>query len=149
MTAYKALVAVGVLAMANWGWGLRAAANTPQNGTTNLVTVRGCLHGQEITTVDETGTNGAAPQRFRITDDRETLSELKKHSGHFEEVTGTLTSGTADGGLRVGEKRIPKGRIYVGAGRQPFERPGTASDPAALSTLALRDFKHLASRCGT
>ena len=145
----KALVAVGVIAAATCGWGLHAATDTSQNGTDNLVTVRGCLHGQEITTVDGTGTNGAAPQRFRITGDRERLKELKKHSGHYEEVTGTLTSGTADGGLRVREKPIPKGRVYVGVGQQPFERPGTTSDPTAVSTLTLRDFKHLGSRCGT
>jgi hypothetical protein len=113
-----------------------------------LVTVRGCLHGQTLTTLDETGTNGVAPQRFTLTGARSTLRALKSHSGHLEEITGTLKSGTADGGTRIQEKRIDKGRIYLGVGRAPFERPGVASDPAAASTLEVRDFVHLGDRCG-
>src|SRR3954471_18752461 len=106
-------VVLGCIVVASSGFALRAADTPRTSKDSNLVTVRGCLHGLEITTFDETGTNGVPPQRFRLTGDRETLGELKKHSGHFEEITGMLTSGTANGGMRTGEKRIPKGRIYA------------------------------------
>jgi hypothetical protein len=109
----------------------------------------GCVHGTGITTVDESGTHGIAPQRFVLTGGRSTLSALKKHSGHLEQVTGTLKRGTADGGTRVGEKKIDKGRVYVGAGSTPFERPGVESDAGVTSTIEVRDFVHIGDRCAS
>jgi hypothetical protein len=123
------------------------AADTPQPQKSDLVTVRGCLHGHEITTIDESGTNGIPPQRFVLTGNRRTLAALKKHSGHLEEVTGTLKGGTANGGTRIVEKHIDKGRVYMGVGSAPFEQPGTAGDPGAASTIEVRDFVHVGERC--
>lgn len=123
------------------------AADTPQSKSSNLVTVRGCVHGTGIATVDESGTNGIPPQRFILTGSRATLSALKKHSGHLEEVTGRLKGGTAAGGTRVVEKPIDKGRVYMGVGTAPFERPGVASEPDAASTIEIRDFVHIGDRC--
>jgi hypothetical protein len=144
----QAFVLLGCIVVASSGFAPHAADTPQSTKDSNLVTVLGCLHGLEVTTFDETGTNGVPPQRFRLTGNREMLHELKKHSGHFEEIRGTLTSGTANGGLRTSEKRIPKGRIYAGVGSTPFERPGTTSDPGATSTVQLRTFAHLADRCG-
>jgi hypothetical protein len=127
--------------------GLLAAADTPEPKSSDLVTVRGCVHGTDVSTVDQTGTNGVAPQKFHLTGSRATLAVLKKHSGHFEEITGTLKRGTGDGGARVGEKKIDKGRIYMGVGSAPFERPGVTSDVGATSTLEIRDFVHIGDRC--
>jgi hypothetical protein len=123
------------------------AADTPQTQKTDLVTVRGCLHGNMISTIDESGTNGIPPQRFLLTGNRRTLSALKKHSGHLEEVTGTLKGGTADGGTRVVEKPIEKGRVYMGVGSAPFEQPGLAGGAGATSTIEVRDFVHVGERC--
>jgi len=123
------------------------SADTPQPKNSDLVTVRGCVHGTGITTVDESGTNGIPPQRFVLTGSRSTLSALKTHAGHLEEVTGTLKRGAADGGTHVGEKKIDKGRVYVGVGSAPFERPGVASDAGANSTIEVRDFVHIGDHC--
>jgi hypothetical protein len=126
-----------------------AAADSPQPSSSDLVTVRGCVHGTGITTVDESGTNGIPPQRFNIAGSRAMLSALKKHSGHLEEVTGTLKRGTGDGSTHIVEKKIDKGRVYMGVGSAPFERPGVASDAGATSTLEIRDFVHIGDRCSS
>src|SRR5215831_4433452 len=97
------------------------AADISEPKSSDLVTVRGCVHGTGITTIDESGTNGMPPQRFNITGSRAMLSALKKHSGHLEEVTGTLKRGSGDGSTHVGEKKIDKGRVYIGVGSTPFE----------------------------
>src|SRR6266446_4813736 len=94
-----------------------AIADTPKSKNSDLVTVRGCVHGQVLTTIDETGTNAHSPQRFNLTGDRRTLQTLKEHSGHLEEITGVLKGGTADGGVKIAEKPIDKGRIYIGVGK--------------------------------
>jgi hypothetical protein len=128
---------------------LFAAADTPHSKSADLVTVRGCVHGTGITTVDESGTNGIPPQRFILTGSRATLSALKKHAGHLEEVTGRLKRGTPAGGSRVVEKPIDKGRVYMGVGSAPFERPGVASEPSAASSIEIRDFVHIGDRCAS
>ena len=64
-------------------------------------------------------------------------------------MTGTLKRGTADGGTRIGEKKIDKGRVYMGVGSAPFERPGVASDAGATSTIEVRDFVHIGERCAS
>src|SRR5437762_237476 len=98
-------------------------ADTPKSKNSDLVTVRGCLHGQVLTTIDETGTNGHAPQRFNLTGDRRTLQTLKEHSSHLEEITGVLKGGPADGGVKIAEKPIDKGRIYIGVGKAHVTGP--------------------------
>ena len=113
----------------------------------HLVTVRGCLHGLVLTTTDETGTNMPFPQRFDLTSDRRTLKQLEDYSGHFLEITGVLKGGTGNGGTRITEKPIPKGRIYVGVGLTPATAPRQLpGDPGAASTLDVRTFTDI-DRC--
>jgi hypothetical protein len=64
-------------------------------------------------------------------------------------VTGRLKKGTAAGGTHVVEKPIDKGRVYMGVGSAPFERPGVTSEPSAASTIEIRDLVHIGDRCGT
>jgi hypothetical protein len=113
------------------------AADTPKTKkVAQLVAVRGCLLGLVLTTRDETGTNTAVHQQFALTGDRETLKQLQGLSGHLIEVTGTLKGGTGQDGTRIAEKRIPKGRVYVGAGSVPVANPRQAQ-PQTASTARL------------
>jgi hypothetical protein len=124
------------------------AADTPKTEKDpHLVTVRGCLHGLVLTTTDDTGTNTVVSQRFDLTGNRSTLGQLKKYPGRFMEVTGVLKGGTGNGGTRISEKPIPKGRIYVGVGSTPVTAPGTPPErPATASTLDVRKFEDI-DRC--
>jgi hypothetical protein len=111
-------------------------ADTPQTTKhSDLVTMRGCLHGHEITT------NG---QRVRLTGNKRLLRELDKHDGHSEEVTGKLMSGDGAGGTHIKEKPINKGRVYVGTGSTPLNE---FADSGASSILELRDFSHIENKC--
>ena len=108
----------------------------------NLIMVRGCLHGRTLTTFEGTD-QGLTPQRFQITGNREILAVLKEHSGHVEEVTGVLKAGKGNGSVRLAEKPINKGRIYIGAGT----RTSAAESPAYASTIELRQLTHVQDRC--
>jgi hypothetical protein len=106
-------------------------------------TVRGCLHGLVLTTQDDSGTNLPTPHKFRLTGDRRTLRELKKHSGHVEEVTGVLKAAPADAGYLVKEKRIDKGRVYMGVGSAPVHE----SSPVPDASIEVGRFTHVKDRC--
>jgi hypothetical protein len=124
------------------------AADTPKTEKDpHLVTVRGCLHGLVLTTTDETGTNMPFPQRFDLTGDRRTLKQLEDYSGHFLELTGVIKRGPANGGIRITEKPIPKGRVYVGVGSTPATVRGQSPEgPGAATTLDVRNFTDI-DRC--
>lgn len=126
------------------------AADTPRNRKgSDLVTVRGCLHGVVLTTRDETGTNTAVHQEFTLTGDRATLQQLKDLSGHLIDVTGTLKNGTGNSGTRVAEKPIPKGRVYVGVGSTPVANPAQPqpAPPAASATIDVRTVSDIDPHC--
>jgi hypothetical protein len=122
---------------------LASAGPQKSQSSTDQVTVRGCLHGLVLTTQDESGTNLPTPHKFRLTGDRTTLDALRKHSGHFEEVTGRRKAGKDSAGVAVGEKRIDKGRIYIAAGTAPVYE----GDPVPDSSIEVRAFTHVNDRC--
>jgi len=131
------------LAAGSFSVALASADPQQIKNSTDQVTVRGCLHGLVLTTQDESGTNLPTPHKFRLTGDRTTLDALRKHSGHVEEVTGRRKDGKASAGFAVGEKRIKKGRIYVGAGSAPVRE----ADPIPDSSIEVREFTHVNDRC--
>ena len=67
---------------------------------------------------------------------------LKEHSGHMEEVTGTLKELSAAGPI-VKDKTMGKNRFYVGAGKT--EAP--PADASVRPSIAVRDLTHLAGQC--
>jgi len=126
------------------------AVDTPKTKKdSQLVTVRGCLHGVVLTTRDETNTNTVVHQQFTLKGDGATLKQLKGLSGHLMEVTGTLKGGNGDGGTRVTEKPIPKGRVYVGVGSTPLANPTQQqpSPPASSDTIDVRTFTDIDPHC--
>jgi hypothetical protein len=128
---------------------LRAADTPTTKKDQHSVTVRGCLQGIVLTTRDETGTNTVVHQQFTLTGDRATLKQLKALSGHLMEVTGTFKGGTGDGGTRVAEKPIPKGRVYVGVGSTPVANPTQPqlNAPTASATIDVRTFADIDPHC--
>ena len=125
------------------------AADTPKiRKDPQLVAVRGCLLGLVLTTRDETGTNTVVHQQFTVTGSRDALKQLQGLSGHLIDVTGALKGGTGHEGTRIAEKRIPKGRIYVGAGSAPVANPHQAQpNPPAAATLEVRTFADIDAHC--
>jgi len=115
--------------------GTTLAQTPPQSKQSDLVTVRGCLHGSEIT---------SEGRRFRLTGDKRLMRELKAHEDHIEEVTGRLKDGTGNGGTHIKEWQTGKTHVYAGGGNAPVK---SAADPDASSTLELRDFTHIQNKC--
>lgn len=139
MTSTHALVAALYMALGVQG------ADTPKSSKdTDLVTVRGCLHGSTLTTTATTNSQSAsAPRQFQLRSSRELAALLKKHTGHLEEVTGVLTAGRDEGAVRVKEKSGSKGRVYVGIGRDST----AIGNPAAASVIEVRSVTHVENRC--
>jgi hypothetical protein len=65
------------------------------------------------------------------------------------EVTGTFNGETGDGGTRVAEKPIPKGRVYVGVGSTPVSNPTQPQPdpPAASPAIDVRTFADIDPHC--
>jgi hypothetical protein len=119
-------------------------ADTPKaKKSSDPITVRGCLEGLVLTTQDDSGTNLPTPHKFAVTGDRRTLEALKRHSGHFEELTGVVKAGTSSSEFVVKEKSTKKGRVYVGAGSAPVYE----AKPIADSSIEVRAFTHIHDRC--
>jgi hypothetical protein len=117
-------------------------ARTPlDQKPSDVVTVRGCLDGSVLTTVDDTGV-GAMSHRFDLTGDKRVRRLLKDHSGHLVEITGVLKSRNADSPPMVKEKPIGKGRVYVGGGTS-----SAAAADGGRPSITVRELTHLASRC--
>jgi hypothetical protein len=118
--------------------GLQAPATPKSPKQSDLVTVRGCLHGLTLTT-------GFEPRQFQLTGSRELSALLKQHSGHVEEITGRLKAGNVAGATVVKEKSGSKGRIYVGAGTGGT---GTsASETLTIPVIDVRSVAHIENRC--
>jgi hypothetical protein len=79
-----------------------------------------------------------------LTSSRELSALLDKHSGHTEEITGRLKSGNVAGGSVIKEKRINKGRVYIGAGTHS----STPSEGVTLPVIEVRSVTHIENECG-
>jgi hypothetical protein len=110
----------------------------------DVVTVRGCLQGLVLTTLDD-GTNAVEHRQYTLRGDRATVQQLKTLSSHVVEVTGVLKGGDDRAGLRTAEKRIPKGRIFAGVGGTPLAAPNQPQDPAPTATLDVKTFADINS----
>ena len=129
-----------------WSVVLAADVSRTKDGAP-LVTVRGCLHGLVLTTVDDTGTNAVVHRPVTLRGDRETEKQLKALSNHFVEVTGVLKGGDDHTGVRIAEKPIPKGRIYAGVGSTPVAAPSQPqADPVRAATLDVKKVADI-NRC--
>jgi len=119
---------------------VRGRSDPPASKTSNLITVRGCLNGRVLTATDRSGMTDSI-RRFDLTGSKEMTKLLKEHSGHMEEVTGTLKELSPAGPI-VKEKTMGKNRFYVGAGKTEAPPPDTAKP-----SIAVRDLTHLAGQC--
>ena len=138
-------MATVVLAFASAG---PLAQGTPNTRTdSHVMTVRGCLQGLVLTTVDSSPIN-AAVHKLTLTGDRETLKQLKQLSNHLLEVTGVPKGGDDHTGARIAEKPIPKGRVYVGVGSTPLTAPShSPSEAAPTATLNVKSFADISNSC--
>ena len=123
---------------------IHAGSSAPSQKSANLVTVRGCLEGLVLTTIDEAGI-GDGTHRFDLTGDKRMTTLLKDHSGHQEEITGVLKARNANGATMIKEKRIGKGRVYIGGGTNT----APPENAAARSSIDVREVTHLGNRCST
>jgi hypothetical protein len=121
--------------------GFQGADTPKQPKPSDLVMVRGCLHGLTLTTSAAPDFD-SAPRQFQLNASRELSGLLKQHTGHMEEITGVLKAGKDAGAARIKEKSGSKGRIYVGAGTTP----STLEIPTA-SVVDVRSVRHLENRC--
>ena len=62
----------------------------------DLVMVRGCLHGLRLTTLAAADFD-ADSRVFQLTASRDLAAQLEQHTGHVEEVTGVLKAGKDTG----------------------------------------------------
>ena len=117
--------------------------DTPKQPTpSDLVMVRGCLHGLTLTTTRAVDFD-SDPREFQLTASREVAALLKKHSGHIEEVTGVLKAGKDTGATRMKEKSGTKVRVYAGYGT----RTSRAENPASVSAIDVRRVRHVEAHC--
>jgi hypothetical protein len=133
----SAFVAGVVMSVAVYGaplWqGPEPGSGEPKKG--DLLTVRGCITGP---TIEDPG----SLRTYRLTGDEALLKELaKEHSGHVDEVTGTLKSTLVQGSTR--SKQVGKTRISVGVA----ESRSAPDRSAALPVLSVTSFKHLPGVC--
>jgi hypothetical protein len=141
--AFARRCAAACLVLASVGLTLYAAESPQPKTPSDLITVRGCLQGLVLTTQDDSGTNLPTPHKFDVTGDRRMLKTLKRHSGHFEELTGVVKAGKSSDGFVVREKPIKKGRVYIGAGSAPVYEANQIPD----SSIDVRGFTHIHERC--
>jgi hypothetical protein len=117
--------------------------NTPkQPKQSDLVMVRGCLHGLTLTTTSAPDFD-SDPREFQLRASREIAALLRTHTGHIEEVTGVLKAGKDTGATRMKEKAGAKGKIYAGFGT----RTSRAENPASVSAIDVRSVTHVGDRC--
>jgi hypothetical protein len=122
--------------------GVQGTIPSTQPKQSDLVMVRGCLHGLSLTTLSAVDFD-ADPRVFQLTASRDLAAQLKQHTGHVEEVTGVLKAGKDTGATRVKEKRGAKGRVYGGFGT----RTSRSENPSAVSTLVVRSVTHVQATC--
>ena len=122
--------------------GVQGTNPSTQPKQSDLVMVRGCLHGLTLTTLAAVDFE-ADPRVFQLTANKDLAAQLKQHAGHVEEVTGVLKAGKDTGATRVKEKRGTNVRVYGGFGT----RTSQAESPSAISTLEVRSVTHIQDGC--
>ena len=122
--------------------GVQGPTPSTQPKQSDLVMVRGCLHGLTLTTLAAVDFE-ADPRVFQLTANKDLAAQLKQHAGHVEEVTGVLKAGKDTGATRVKEKRGTNVRVYGGFGT----RTSQAESPSAVSTLEVRSVTHVQANC--
>lgn len=127
------VMSVAVSGASLWQGGTEPRSGEPKKG--DVLTVTGCLAGP---TLQELG----SLRTYRLTGDKALLKELaKEHTGHMDEVTGTLKSTLVQASTR--SKQVGKTRISIGVAESR-----TAPDRAgALPVLAVKSFQHLPGVC--
>jgi hypothetical protein len=127
-----------VMSVVVYGASMRQGGSEPKAGEPkkgDVLTVKGCLTGPTIEELSSLRT-------YRLTGDKALLKELaKEHTGHVDEVTGTLKSTLLQGSTR--SKQVGKTRISIGVAESR-----TAPDRGdALPVLSVKSFQHLQGVC--
>lgn len=122
--------------------GVQGTAPSTQPKQSDLVMVRGCLHALTLTTLPAADFD-ANSRVFQLTASRDLAAQLKRHTGHVEEVTGVLKAGKDPGATRVKEKRGTKGRVYGGFG----SRTSREKSVAEVSAIDVRSVTHIQDGC--
>ncbi len=127
------VMSVAVYGAPLWQRGTEPKSGEPKKG--DVLTVEGCLTGP---TIQELG----SLRTYRLTGDKALLKELaKEHTGHIDEVIGTLKSTLVQASTR--SKQVGKTRITFGVAESR-----TAPDRAdALPVLSVTSFQHLPGVC--
>jgi hypothetical protein len=123
--------------------GFQATDTPKQPKQSDLMIVRGCLHGLTLTT---TADAELGVRQFQLSASRELTAVLKTHSGHIDEITGRLKAGKDAGEARIVEKRGSQGRIYVGVGTHSHS-PDTPFQAPTASVIEVRGITHTEDRC--
>ena len=123
--------------------GLQGTDTPKQPKQSDLVTVRGCLHGLTLTT---TADADLGLREFQLTGSRELTKLLKQHSGYVVEITGLLKAGKDAGDARIKEKSGSQGRVYVGVGARAIS-PETATASPTSSLIEVRSVTNTENRC--
>ena len=124
--------------------GFQVTDTPKQPKQSDLVTVRGCLHGLTLTT---TADADIGVREFQLTAGRELTAVLKQHSGFIEEITGVLKAGKDAGDLRIKEKSGSQGRIYVGVGTRTTSPTSTEAAVPSVSVIDVRSVTHTENSC--
>ena len=117
-----------------------AQEKTPSDSTEVVAT--GCIKGRVFTAMDNPEEQGAVMRgrsvrgrSFRISAKRDVMDEVKRHDGHFVEVTGLVRTSDLDGrgpGMRIGGTNVT-------IGVTPMDPTRPAGTQQALSNVVVMD----------
>jgi hypothetical protein len=120
---------------------LAAAQEKKPSDSTELV-VTGCLKGRVFTAMDNPEEQGrimrgrnVTGRAFRVAGKRDVLDEVKRHDGHFVEVTGLVKTSDLDGrgpGMRIGGTNVT-------IGVTPMDPTRPTSTQQALTNVVVMD----------
>jgi hypothetical protein len=109
------------------------------------IRIRGCLNGRSIRPAQDANPLSLQwESTYRLKGSRAIMDTLKEHDGHEDEIVGTTKISTSDKAKAVKEKKVGRGRVYVGAGSDKTAGGPPSSEDFTIDVTALT---HLKSGC--
>ena len=108
--------------------------------------MRGCLDGRTIRPVLDSDPllTPYVDGKYRLEGSKAMMATIREHDGHEDEISGTTQISTATSTKAGAEKKVGRGRVYVGAGHDTS--PGQAPDAEDL-TIDVSSLTHIKAVC--
>jgi hypothetical protein len=132
--------------------GVAAAQEKKSSDSTEIVTT-GCIKGRVFTAMDNPDEQGQVMRgrsvrgrSFRIAGKRDVLDDVKRHDGHFVEVTGLVRTSDLDGagpGMRIGGTNVTIGVTPM----DPTRPTGTQQSLSNVVVMDVTAVRFVAESC--